>query len=54
MAKKAMDRALQLAPDSPETHLALGQYYYYARLDYDEAQQEFAIVRKTSPKTVSS
>ncbi len=29
MAKKAVDRALQLEPDSPEAHFALGHYYYH-------------------------
>jgi serine/threonine-protein kinase len=49
MAKKAVDRALQLDPDSPETHLALGHYYYHGYLDYDRALEEFAIARKSQP-----
>ncbi len=49
MAKKAVDRALQLDPDSPETHLALGTYYYHCRSDWDRALEEFAIVRKSQP-----
>jgi len=49
MARKAVDKALQIAPDLPETHLALGTYYYYGRLDYDHALEEFAIARKNLP-----
>ena len=49
MAKKAVDRALQLDPDSPETHLALGHYYYHGQSDWDRALEEFAIVRKSQP-----
>ena len=47
MAKKAVDKALQLAPDSPETHLALGHYYYHCQSDWDRALEEFAIARKS-------
>jgi len=49
MAKKAVDRALQLEPDLPEAHLALGHYYYHGHLDYDRALEEFAIARKNLP-----
>jgi tetratricopeptide (TPR) repeat protein len=44
-----LDRALQLAPDSPETHLALGDYYYHGQSDWDRALEEFAIVRESQP-----
>jgi TolB-like protein/Flp pilus assembly protein TadD/tRNA A-37 threonylcarbamoyl transferase component Bud32 len=49
MAKKAVDRALQLDPDLPEAHLALGRYYYYGHMDYDRALEQSAIVRKSQP-----
>jgi serine/threonine-protein kinase len=45
-AKAAADRALELAPDLPEAHVALGDFYYRASLDYDRALQEFAIAKK--------
>jgi TolB-like protein/Flp pilus assembly protein TadD/predicted Ser/Thr protein kinase len=48
-AKAAVDRALQLQPDLPETHRALGYYYYWCQLDYDHALQEFAIAQKAKP-----
>jgi len=49
MAKKAVDRALQLEPDLPEAHLALGHYYYHCQSDWDHALHEFAIARKSLP-----
>jgi serine/threonine protein kinase/tetratricopeptide (TPR) repeat protein len=48
-AKKAVDRALELKPDLPEAHLALGYYYYWGSLDYDRALEQFAIAQKDQP-----
>ena len=49
MAKQALDRLLQLAPDLPETHKSLGYYYYWGRLDYEHASEQFAIALKNRP-----
>jgi tetratricopeptide (TPR) repeat protein len=40
-AKDALDRARALAPDLPETHLALGYYRYYEKRDFTGALAEF-------------
>ena len=48
-AKRAIDTALELAPDLPEAHLALGDYYYRL-LDYDRALEQFSIAEKTNPR----
>ena len=40
-AKLAVDRALELEPELPEAHQALGYYYYHGYLDYDRAVPEF-------------
>jgi serine/threonine protein kinase/tetratricopeptide (TPR) repeat protein len=48
-AKEAVDRAQQLAPDLPETHLALASYYYRSALDYDRALAELSAVERTRP-----
>jgi serine/threonine protein kinase/Flp pilus assembly protein TadD len=40
-AKDALDHALALGPDLPETHLALGYYRYYGQLDFTGALAEF-------------
>jgi TolB-like protein len=49
MAKRAVDKALQLSPDLPEAHFALGHYYYHGHLDYERALDQFAIARKSQP-----
>jgi serine/threonine protein kinase len=40
-AKDALDHALALGPDLPETHLAFGYYRYYGRRDFTGALEEF-------------
>jgi TolB-like protein/Tfp pilus assembly protein PilF len=44
-----VQRALQLQPDLPEAHLALGYWYYYGDLDFDSALKEFEIARGGLP-----
>jgi len=39
--KSIVDRALALAPDSPEPHFALGVFFYWGDRQYDEALAEF-------------
>jgi TolB-like protein/Flp pilus assembly protein TadD len=40
-AREAADRSLELDPDLPDAHLALGYYYYWGRQDYSRALEEF-------------
>lgn len=40
-ARIEAERAVALRPDSAETHLALGDYHYFGRLDYEAALAEF-------------
>ncbi len=47
--KEAVNKALQLDPDLAEAHLALGFYYSTDHLQYDRAQQEFAVALKQQP-----
>ncbi len=49
LAKAAADRAVQLQPDSPEVHTALGYYYYWCHLDYYRALEAFDVARKARP-----
>lgn len=49
LAKQAADRALELNPQLPEAHIALGAYFYHGHLDYDRALEQFAIARKSQP-----
>ena len=39
--KSIIDRALALAPNSPESHLALGLFFYRGHRQYENALQEF-------------
>jgi len=46
-AKEAVDMALKLNPDSPDTHWALGYYYYHGHMDYDRALEHFYQAKKS-------
>jgi len=48
MAKQAVDKALQLDPDLPEAHFALGRYYSAIK-DIERALEQYAIVLKSQP-----
>jgi len=48
-ARTLAERALQLQPDLPEAHLALGCSYYYGDNDYDAALNEFEIAQRGLP-----
>jgi TolB-like protein len=48
-AKRALEAAQKLQPDSPETLLALAQYQYFEVHDYDAARTTFLRVGKMLP-----
>ena len=50
-AKRALENAQKLRPDSPETLLALGYYQYYVLSDLRSAKITFDRVRKLLPGT---
>lgn len=49
MARRAVDRAAELSPDSPQVHLALGLYHLWVYRDPDKALEELALVQKGLP-----
>lgn len=49
LAKQTVDRAMELQPDLPEAHLALGSYYYNVFRDYDRALAELEIAERGMP-----
>jgi serine/threonine protein kinase/tetratricopeptide (TPR) repeat protein len=51
-AKDALDHAVALAPDLPETHLALGYYRYYGKRDFTGALAEFQQAEQGLPNNV--
>ena len=53
-SKAAVDRALELQPDSPEAKLALAYYYYRGFRDYDKSLELFEAVRKARPNSAPS
>ena len=48
-ARNLAERALQLQPDLPEAHLALGFSYYYGDDNYDAALEQFEIAQRGLP-----
>src|SRR6266571_3811417 len=48
-ARALAERALQLQPDLPEAHLAVGYSYYYGDNNYDAALREFEIAQHGLP-----
>jgi serine/threonine-protein kinase len=48
-ARAAADRAVQLGPDMPMSHLALGWYYYWGLRDYNRALRHFELARTNWP-----
>ena len=49
LANRYADRALELAPDSPEAHLAQGYSLYYGARDYEGALREFGLAQRRLP-----
>jgi TolB-like protein/Tfp pilus assembly protein PilF len=52
--KSLIDRALTLAPNSPEAHLALGLFFYYGHRQYDNALAEFNRTLELQPNNASA
>ena len=48
MAEQAFEQALELAPDLPEVHMAMGRYYYGLG-DNEKALEEYAIAEQGLP-----
>jgi TolB-like protein/class 3 adenylate cyclase/Tfp pilus assembly protein PilF len=52
--KSLIDRALTLAPNSPEAHLALGLFFYYGHRQYENALAEFNRTLELQPNNASA
>jgi TolB-like protein/Flp pilus assembly protein TadD len=53
-ARSLATRALQLQPDLPEAHLALGFSYYYGDRNFDAALSEFETARRGLPNEMEA
>ena len=53
LSETAIQSIRRLRPESGETHLALAQHFYWAYADYDRAQSELVIARRTLPNDLS-
>jgi TolB-like protein/predicted Zn-dependent protease len=52
--KSMIDRALALAPNSPEAHFALGLFFYYGHRQYENALTEFNRTLELQPNNASA
>jgi TolB-like protein/Flp pilus assembly protein TadD/tRNA A-37 threonylcarbamoyl transferase component Bud32 len=52
--KSDIERALAIAPDSPDAHLALGLFHYWGRHDFDSALREFDRAIELQPSNAVS
>ena len=49
LAKKALEAAARLQPDSADVHFSRGMLYYRGSLDYGPALAEFALAQRSAP-----
>ena len=49
-ARAAAERALALAPERPEGHLALGDYHYRVTKEYRRALEQYALGQRSAPR----
>ena len=52
--KSNIDRALAIAPASPDAHLALSVFYYWGKRDYDPALRELDRVTELQPNNADA
>ncbi|MFQ5652582.1 MAG: protein kinase [bacterium] len=53
-SKVNAQRALTLAPNLPEAHVAMGNYHYHGKLDYEPALQEFHEAIRLQPNNTKA
>ena len=53
-AWSAVEHAIELAPGLPDTHFAMGVYYYGVKRDYERALQELLIAERGLPNSAEA
>ena len=53
-SKTNAERALSLDPNLPEAHVAMGNYYYHGKLDYEPALQEYNEAIRLQPNNADA
>jgi TolB-like protein/Tfp pilus assembly protein PilF len=53
-AKAALDRAVQLAPDTTETRTAVGYYQYWVERDFQAAIRTFSAIEAKEPNNIDA
>ena len=48
-ARAALEKAIQIDPNAPETHRAQGYFHYYGARNYAQALEEFSIAMESQP-----
>ena len=54
LAKAALDRAVQLAPDTTETRTAVGYYQYWVERDFAAAIRTFSAIEAKEPNNIDA
>ncbi len=53
-AKLSAEKALQLNPDLPDAHAAMGDYFYHGVLDYDSALEQYNEALRLNPNNLNA
>jgi eukaryotic-like serine/threonine-protein kinase len=53
-AKLSAEKALQLNPDLPDAHAAMGDYFYHGILDYNSALEQYNEALRISPNNINA